>query len=581
MNNKNKIPRVLIFREIWRHLSKRRRKQLIMLPILMSLTGLSEILSISSVVPFLKALSITDNEVEIINNIAIYKIINDLFKIDGLLLLILVFLLAITTAGILRLLTNFSINYITAGISSDFSRKAYDLSLKQSYRTHINRNSSGIISSIITNTDRTNVVISSFLNLATSFFIGTALVISLLKINWIITLSITIFISLLYFVLILLLKQYLNRISKNKAKLTDLQTRSLQEGLGSIRDIILDNSQKFYLNIFANSDNPLRFLVAKSDFLATSPRYVFEIIALYLVMIIAYVWDRYAGAEFSILPLLGSMVLGLQRLLPAFQVGYSSWVNISTNLDSILNLIRLLDQPDKRTKLGRNLFPFNKEINLKNVCFRYSTNKKETIKKFNLIIKKGERIGIIGPSGSGKSTIADLIMGLLRPTDGKIEIDGIDLHSKKSDIKYQLENWYRNISHVPQEIYLADSNIAENIALGIPKDKIDEKKLEYAIKASKLSDFVGGIDNAFSIKVGERGVQLSGGQKQRIGIARAIYKGGNILILDEATSALDIKTESRIMETIDNLSTDLTIIIITHRLNNLKSCQRLVELSST
>ena len=580
MNSKNKIPRILIFKEIWRHLSRRRQKQLTILPILMSLTGLSEILSISSVVPFLTALSSTENEFEIIDNIAVYKIINNFFNIDALFLFILVFLICITAAGILRLLTNFSINYITAGIASDFSRKAYDLSLKQTYRTHINRNSSGIISSIITNTDRTTIVISSFLNLLTSFFIGTALIISLLRINWKITISITIFISLLYFVLIILLKHYLNRISKTKAKLTDLQTRSLQEGLGSIRDIILDNSQKFYLNIFANSDNPLRFLVAKSDFLATSPRYVFEIIALYLVMIIAYIWDRNTGAEFSILPLLGSMVLGLQRLLPAFQVGYSSWVNITTNLDSILNLINLLDQPDKRTKLGRNLFPFNKEISLKNVCFRYTTNKKDTIKKFNLTIKKGERLGIIGPSGSGKSTIADLIMGLLRPTDGEIEIDGIDLHSKKSDIKYQLENWYRNISHVPQEIYLADSNIAENIALGIPKDKINEKKLEYAIKASNLSDFIGGIDNAFNIKVGERGVQLSGGQKQRIGIARAIYKGGNILILDEATSALDVKTERRIMETIDNLSSDLTIIIITHRASNLKSCERLVEISS-
>ena len=578
MLSKDSITIINLIKQIWKHLSKRRQRQLIILPILMTLTGISEILSIASVAPFLTALSSNNKDYQITNDNYIYSLINNFFNIDALLLLILVFLLCITAAGVLRLLTNFSINFIAAGIASDFSKKAYDLSLKQSYRTHINRNSSGIISSIITNTNSTNGVIISFLQLLTSLVIASALIFSLLRINWIITLSITIFLSLLYLLLIIFLKRRLNKLSKTKAKLTDLQTRSLQEGLGSIRDIILDNSQKFYLNVFAKSDSTLRFLGAKSEFIATSPRYLFEIIALYLVMIIAYLWTRYTDSNFTILPLLGSMILGLQRLLPAFQVGYSSWVIVSTNLDSIYNLIKLLDQPDNRIKIGNNLFPFTKEIRLKNVSFSYSKNKKYVINNFNLTIKQGERIGIIGPSGSGKSTLADLIMGLLKPTEGEIKIDGINIHKNKNK-NYKVENWYRNISHVPQEIFLADTNIAENIALGKARNKIDQVKLEYAINASKLSDFIEGIDDAFKTKVGERGVQLSGGQRQRIGIARAIYKGGNILILDEATSALDIKTESKIMETIDKLSSNLTIIIITHRMSNLQSCDRIIEIN--
>ena len=367
MLSKDSITIINLIKQIWKHLSKRRQRQLIILPILMTLTGISEILSIASVAPFLTALSSNNKDYQITNDNYIYSLINNFFNIDALLLLILVFLLCITAAGVLRLLTNFSINFIAAGIASDFSKKAYDLSLKQSYRTHINRNSSGIISSIITNTNSTNGVIISFLQLLTSLVIASALIFSLLRINWIITLSITIFLSLLYLLLIIFLKRRLNKLSKTKAKLTDLQTRSLQEGLGSIRDIILDNSQKFYLNVFAKSDSTLRFLGAKSEFIATSPRYLFEIIALYLVMIIAYLWTRYTDSNFTILPLLGSMILGLQRLLPAFQVGYSSWVIVSTNLDSIYNLIKLLDQPDNRIKIGNNLFPFTKEIRLKNV----------------------------------------------------------------------------------------------------------------------------------------------------------------------------------------------------------------------
>ena len=167
-------------------------------------------------------------------------------------------------------------------------------------------------------------------------------------------------------------------------------------------------------------------------------------------------------------------------------------------------------------------------------------------------------------------------MGLLIPNNGKVEIDGINLHQNPY---YSKEDWYKNISHVPQEIYLADNNIAENIAFGTPARKINKQKLDYAIKASNLTDLCKNSSQAFQIEVGERGVQLSGGQRQRIGIARAIYKGGKILILDEATSALDEQTEQKIMSTIDNLSSNLTILIITHRLSTLKSCNRVIDIS--
>ena len=577
MKRNSKKSKLILIKSIWIHLSKKRRKQIIFLPIIITLAGISEIFSVASVIPFLNALSNPEgvDKLQIIQ--VIYKIFGPLTFIDPFLISITLFLICVSVAGMLRLITIFTINYLSAAIGSDLSKKAYRLSLYQPYDIHIKRNSSAIISSIVSNTDRIISVIVSILNLTSAIVIGLALIFSLFIINWLLSVLIaTIFISL-YLLLGIFLKKRLRKVSKSRAGLTKLQTKALQEGLGSIRDIILDNSQDLYVKIFSANDKPLRFISAKSDFIASSPRYIFELLTLYVIMVISYFYSSLYGLTNNFLPLLGSIILGLQRLLPAFQIGYASWVNITTNTNSVFDLLDLLNQPDKKNLTRKTSINFRKEIKLSKIYFSYYKNSKKILDDFNLIIKKGERIGIIGGSGSGKSTLADLIMGLLQPNKGKVEIDGIDLH--KNNL-FSKESWYTNISHVPQDIFLADTNIAENIAFGVPIDQIDEKRLWNSIKASKLSDICKNVNQSYQIRVGERGVQLSGGQRQRIGIARAIYKGGKILILDEATSALDIQTEKKIMETIDELSSNLTILIITHRLSTLNKCDRVIEMKS-
>ncbi len=576
MKDKPKKLKLILLSGIWKHLSKRRRKQLIILPILISIAGISEIFSIASVIPFLSALS----QPEKVNEILAFNVFFKFFEIinisDPFFISISIFLICVSFAGCLRLLTIFSINFFSAAVGSDFSKKAYRLSLNQPYQIHIKRNSSSIISSIVSNTDRIVAVIVSFLNLLTSIVIGSALILSLFFINWIISISIAVIFISLYLLLGILLKKRLNKVSKSRASLTKLQTKALQEGLSSFRDIILDNSQDLYVKIFSRNDKPLRFMAAKSDFIAASPRYIFELLTLYVIMFIAYIYSTYSGLNNNLLPLLGSIILGLQRLLPTFQIGYAAWVNITTNINSVLDLIRLLDQPENKKNRFKKLFLFNNEIKLSAVTFSYLPDSKNILRNFNLTIKKGDRIGIIGESGSGKSTIADIVMGLLIPKYGKVEVDGINIHRNSYWTK---EDWYKNISHVPQDIYLTDNNIAENIAFGTPFEKIDKKKLDKAIKASNLTDLCKNSNQAFKVKVGERGIKLSGGQRQRIGIARAIYKGGDILILDEATSALDVKTEKRIMETIDNLNSSFTILIITHRLSTLSNCDKVIDIS--
>ena len=565
-----------ILGRIWKHLSNRRKKQIFYLNIIIILAGVSELFSVASIIPFLNILTGTNNS----NQFPIISFLENQVEffsiIDPFLITLIVFLVCISSASLLRLITIYCVQYISAGIGSDFSSSAYKLSLNQPYSKHLERNSSEIISSIVTQTDRTVFTIQSILNLSTSLVISIALISSLFLINWIISLSISIIFITLYLILAFFLKIRLSQVSKLRANLTNLQTKSLQEGLGSIRDIILDNSQNYFSDIFKKSDKKLRFIEAKSGFIGGSPKYIFELITLYVITLLAFFFNKFSTIEYNVVPILGSIILGLQRLLPAFQLGYNSWVNIAVNVNSVNNLILLLDQTSQQNRSNKKL-PFNKYINLKNVYFSYFKKSKYILKDFNLLIKKGEKIGIVGASGSGKSTIANLLMGLLEPSSGHLIIDGKYIHSKKEI--YNKEDWYRNISHVPQDIYLADSSIAENIAFGIPPKSIDQKKLMKVIKAARISDLIDSAAEAFKTKVGERGIQLSGGQRQRIGIARALYKGGDILILDEATSSLDINTEAEIMKTVNNLGKDITILIITHRLNNLENCDRVIKIN--
>jgi ATP-binding cassette subfamily B protein len=194
----------------------------------------------------------------------------------------------------------------------------------------------------------------------------------------------------------------------------------------------------------------------------------------------------------------------------------------------------------------------------------------------DLEIRRGERIGLVGSTGSGKSTTVDLLMGLLVPTGGRLLVDGQDLHVPQQP--GQLAAWRAAIAHVPQSIYLSDSSIAENIAFGVPKQDIDLARVKAAADQAQISSFIESSIEGYASFVGERGIRLSGGQRQRIGIARALYKQACVLVLDEATSALDDETESSIMQAVNSLSKDLTVVIIAHRLSALQNCDRVIRL---
>jgi len=301
-----------------------------------------------------------------------------------------------------------------------------------------------------------------------------------------------------------------------------------------------------------------------------------EALGMLLIAVLAYTLAQEADGIAKAIPILGALALGAQRLLPVMQQSYAAWTSIQGIQISLQDTLDLLDQPlpDYANQPVAKPLPFQQQIKLNQLSFRYSPQTAWVLRNLDLNIAKGSRIGIIGATGSGKSTLLDIVMGLLRPSEGSIEIDGqpVTIENHRA--------WQAHIAHVPQDIFLADSTIEENIAFSIPKDQIDHERVRQAAQQAQIADSINTWPKQYQTFVGERGVRLSGGQRQRIGIARALYKQADVIIFDEATSALDNETEQGIMQAIEGLSTELTILIIAHRLSTLRNCTQIVELGS-
>jgi ATP-binding cassette subfamily B protein len=412
------------------------------------------------------------------------------------------------------------------------------------------------------------------LTMISSTLILVTVIISLLALNPTIALFVFGGLGIIYGSIIYLTRKQLLIHGQRIASQSNNIIKSLQEGLGGIRDVLIDGSQDTYCQIYRDTDAPLRRAQGNCMFLSQSPRYGIEAFGMILIVVLAYSIAQEAGGLIKSIPMLGALALCAQRTLPVLQQAYSSWTSIRINQASLQDTLDLLDQPlpSYAFQLATQQLPFNHSISLKQLDFRYSQQTPYVLKQINLTIAKGSRVAIIGTTGSGKSTLLDIVMGLLQPTGGVLIIDDEIVTSVNQ------RSWQAHIAHVPQAIFLADSTIEENIAFGVPKNQIDHRRVRQAAQQAQLTESIQKWPDKYQTYVGERGVRLSGGQRQRIGIARALYKQADVIIFDEATSALDNETEQAVMQSIESLSKDLTILIIAHRLTTIKNCTQIIEL---
>ena len=562
--------------KIWGHLSRRRRLQLAFLLLVMLASGMAELLSLGAVIPFLAVLSNPDQlwEQPWIQWLAIrmgYSQSQELVLPASV-----IFALAAVFAAVIRLMNLWLNGRLAAAMGSDLSCDSYRRTLYQPFQVHVQRNSSILISALTQHVAVTVQALNVMLQMLTSIVVAFGLLIGLLVVDWQVALFSSILFGIAYGVMAIVSRRQLLKNGQRIALANTQRVQALQEGLGGIRDVLLDASQATYEHLYSRSDRPQRQLESKNRFLAMFPRFALEALGLLVIALVGGLLVLQRGSGADVITLLGAMALGAQRLLPALQQIYAGWARLNSWNASMAEVVEILEQPLPKQLISVTPLTLEHSICLENVCFRYSPDLPDVIQGLNLEIRRGERIGLIGSTGSGKSTLVDLLMGLLPPTSGHLLVDGVNVNDPHHD-EY-LVAWRAAVAHVPQSIYLSDSSIAENIAFGVPQHQIDMLRVRSAAKQAQISSFIESSSDGYATFVGERGIRLSGGQRQRIGIARALYKQANLIILDEATSALDNNTEKAVMNAVESLSRDLTTVMIAHRLSTVQHCDRVVKL---
>jgi ATP-binding cassette, subfamily B, bacterial PglK len=559
---------------LWRHLSRRRQRQFVLLMGLMVISAFAEVASLGAVLPFLGILVAPDRVFK-------YAFTAHLARAWGIssaqqlvLPFTVVFIVAAVVSGAIRTFLMWGITRFSHGSGAELSAEVYRRTLYQPYQVHVARNSSHVLSSMTVKVLEAVNVLYMSLVLISSMLSVTLVTLALIAVDPLAALIAIVGFGGAYGLVMWVQRRRLRRNGQRIAAEQTHVVKAIQEGLGGIRDVLLDGTQTVYCEIYRNADYPLRRAQGNNIFATQSPRYLMETVGMVLIAGLAYGLSRQPGGVATALPVLGTLALGAQRLLPTLQQSYSSWAGIVGSDASLTDVLGMLDQPLPADALrpAPAALPFREAARFIAVHFRYSSDGPWILNGLDFTIRKGSRVGIVGTTGSGKSTTLDLLMGLLMPSKGEIVVDGQPVAGER------VRAWQRTIAHVPQSIFLADTTLAENIAFGVPRAAIDLGRVEKAARQAQIADFVDSCDEGYDTLIGERGVRLSGGQRQRIGIARALYKQASVLVFDEATSALDNATERSVMDAIEGLNRDLTIVLIAHRLTTVRRCDTIMEL---
>jgi len=555
------------------HIGRRRIYQYAILLFLTIIGAIAEVISLSAIVPFIAVLT---NPSEIFS----YEIVSTNAKILGiykpeemLLPLTIVFSVAAITAGIIRLLLLWVSIKVGNSTGADLSTKVFKIALYQPYSIHIDRNGSEIISGITQKVNSAAAVLSSSVIIVTSSILFISILTTLIFIDPKVALTVAFTFGSFYFLIAWFSRSKLKNNSTKQAKEHTNGIRIIQEALGSIRDVIIGNLQNIYSSVYDKSIRTLQRSRGENSFINQAPRFIMESLGIVMIAVLSYILSADGSGVSLILPTMGALALGAQRLLPLLQQIYGNWSVIKGSQAEISDVLTLLDSSIAISNDNNvSQISFQDNISINNVSFKHKGDDSYILKNINLFIEKGMSIGIVGETGSGKSTLLDLLMCLISPNQGAISVDNNDL------IETNIKAWQKNIAHVPQDIFLIDATIMENIAFGVPIGQIDLDKVKKAASCAEIESYIEGTPLKYNSIVGESGVKLSGGQKQRIGIARALYKGASILFLDEATSALDNQTEKAVIKSLESANDNLTLIMIAHRISTLQYCDNIVKL---
>lgn len=554
-------------------LSEKQVKQFYLLQILVVIMAFTELLGIASIAPFMALVG----DISLLEGTGFFA---RLYQMSGLtdpteflFFTGLLVLTALTVSTIVSMYVTWRLSLYGASVGTEISDRLYTYYMQEDWQFHANGSSAQLTKQVSTETMRiTNGIIQPLMRMNAKIVLTCFIAIAIIIYEPLIALfGLTIFI-ISY---LLLYKLVRKKLTLNGQKLSDVATqrfRLMNEGFGGIKDVLLLDRSYDFINSFQESS--VTFSRAQGVNLAISqvPRYFMELIAfgtmISLVLLLIKLYDGNLG---QVLPILAVYALAAFKLLPALQQVYASVTQIKGSVaafDAVKRDLARSSESYIKNKANQLLQPitFRNQLDLKNIRFKYPGKDVAAVNGVDMTIPVNSVIGLVGSSGSGKSTLIDILLGLLIPQSGEIQVDNIEITSRNR------RSWQDKLGFVPQSIFLSEGTIAENIAFGLPIASIDFEQIRKVIELSNLDELIKELPSGLDTRVGERGIQLSGGQRQRIGIARALYHGASILVFDEATSALDGITEKIIMDAIHNLSGEKTIIMIAHRLKTVQKC---------
>ena len=551
------------------------RLRSILLLIMILIMALIDMMGIASILPFIAILTNPDViETNTILN-TVYQTANS-FGIENeqqflIAMGIFVFLLLITSISFKALTIYFQIRFIKT-VEYNIATRLLKYYLYQPYSWFLNRNSATLGKTILS--EVSNVVgkgLTPMMNLITNIITALTLCILLVvvepKLTSIVIVTICIFYGLVY----RFNRNLLNRIGKEVFMANEGRFKILTEAFGASKEVKVGGLEQIYINQFSKPAKNIAQGTALVNILSQIPRFTLEAVAFGGMLLIILYYMTITGDIAKVLPIIALYAFAGYRLMPALQKIYISLTSlrfVGPALDSLHDDLKNL-KPIIQSEHGDSL-KLNKNIRLKNIHYNYPNASKTALKNISLSIPANKTIGLVGATGSGKTTTVDIILGLLDPQEGALEVDGkvINKDNKRA--------WQRSIGYVPQQIFLSDNTVAANIAFGIDTKKINQEAVECAAKIANLHEFImNELPLKYQTTVGERGVRLSGGQRQRVGIARALYHKPKVLVLDEATSALDNLTEKAVMDAVHNSENDITKILIAHRLSTVKNCDKI------
>ena len=568
---------------IWRYLPRKRRLMIVLTLFLIVASSAAELISIASVVPFMSVLidpasmpqwAILDHVMDPTSGRSIEN--RQTF-------IALAFATIIACATSIRICSIWLNVRIAAAIGSDVGRDVFTGMISRPYAVHVSRHSSDAVALTATYVGQFVTAVQAYLQLATCTLMCVAITVAALTVNWRLALVAGTLLGAFYSVLSAVTKNKLQRNSRIAVESRGKSVKIVQEALGAIRQVILRNCSQYYIDRFHTEDRRLRYAQASSTFLAGFPRFALEGIGLITLSLISLAFIRNEGDLGRFLPALAAGALAAQRVMPAMQQVFSSWAQIrssSRSTEVVLSALearsRVTVRADGQAEDSQPL-RLTQELELESVVVDHAGRQHPALNGLSCRITAGECVGIIGPTGSGKSTLVDVLLGLVPPTSGKFRVDNSCIASDGEIIDTR---WRSRTSEVPQDIYLTDGTIAENIGFGAEPEDIDLESVICAAEKADIREFIASLPKSFLTRVGERGLQLSGGQRQRIGIARALHEDCELLILDEATSALDLASEKAVMGSIWALRGQVTIIVVAHRLSTLFGCDRVFSLEA-